>query len=114
MQRITTRKKSGVNGGSSKNLSRVRANGAGVEAEALLNEIDNLALLLHEVRKQTDKIEAAADAIGDAILTRLDPGRKTLGDVSRTTRRPVLSIPPKNSPRLRALQSAPQMNDARP
>ena len=46
-----------------------------MEAEELLNEIDNLALLLHEVRKQTDKIEAAADAIGDAILTRLGTER---------------------------------------
>ena len=34
-----------------------------MEAEELLNEIDNLALLLHEVKRQSDKIEAAADAI---------------------------------------------------
>lgn len=44
------------------------------QAEQLLNEIDSLALLLHEVRRQTDRIEAAADAIGDSILTRLHTG----------------------------------------
>ncbi len=42
------------------------------QAEQLLNEIDNLAILLHEVRKQTDRIEAAADCIGDAVLSHLD------------------------------------------
>ena len=42
------------------------------QAEELLSEIDRLAVLLHEVKKQTDKIEAAADAIGDAILSRLE------------------------------------------
>ena len=42
------------------------------QAELLLNEIDNLAVLLHEVKKQTERIEAAADAIGDAVLSHLD------------------------------------------
>lgn len=66
------------------NRSKIRARGSArvlnfadtgssrMDAEELLNEIDNLALLLHQVKKQTDRVEAAADAIGDAILSRLD------------------------------------------
>lgn len=46
-------------------------NGKRVQVEELLTEIDNLAVLLHQVRVQTDKIEAAADAIGDSLLSRL-------------------------------------------
>jgi hypothetical protein len=46
-------------------------NGKSVQVEELLTEIDNLAVLLHRVREQTDKIEAAADAIGDSLLNRL-------------------------------------------
>jgi len=71
-------------------------------AEELLDEIDNLALLLHEVRMQTDRIEAAADAIGDAILNRLDTTRATSASGSRTSRKTV-TIQPKTSPRLRTI-----------
>ena len=45
--------------------------GKRIQVEELLTEIDNLAVLLHQVRVQTDKIEAAADAIGDSLLNRL-------------------------------------------
>ena len=65
-----------------------------MEAEELLNEIDNLALLLHEVKKQSDKIEAAADAIGDAILSHLDDVHPVAS--SRLSRRSILSMQPKN------------------
>ena len=65
-----------------------------MEAEELLNEIDNLALLLHEVKRQSDKIEAAADAIGDAILSRLDDAHPVAS--SRLSRRSILSMQPKN------------------
>jgi len=83
-------------------------------AEELLDEIDNLALLLHEVRKQTDRIEAAADAIGDAILNRLDTARATSTSAARTSRKTV-SIQPKTSPRLRTLPPrAAEVTDARP
>ena len=51
-----------------------------------------LALLLHEVKKQSDKIEAAADAIGDAILSRLDDGHPVAS--SRLSRRSILSMQP--------------------
>ena len=68
-----------------------------MQAEELLSEIDKLALLLHEVRKQTDKIEAAADAIGDAILSRLQNG---LESASLGASRPSLR---RTAPRLRTL-----------
>jgi len=70
------------------------ADSARMEAEELLNEIDNLALLLHEVKRQTDKIEAAADAIGDAILSRLDDDHPVAS--SRVSKRSILSMQPKN------------------
>ena len=38
-------------------------------AQELLQEVDSLALLLDEVKKQSEKIQAAADAIGDEFLT---------------------------------------------
>ena len=34
----------------------------------LLQEIDNLALLLDRVRRQSDHIQAVADAIGDSVI----------------------------------------------
>jgi hypothetical protein len=74
---------------------------ARTEAEELLDEIDNLALLLHEVKQQTDRIEAAADAIGDAILCRVGPDRAT-SPFSRAAKGPV-SIPAKPSARVRTL-----------
>jgi len=89
-----------------------RAESRRAQAQELLNEIDNLALLLHEVKKQTDKIEAAADAIGDTILARLDidgmprsplPGRSPI------------SMPAKATARLRSLPArAAQTHIARP
>ena len=90
------------------------ANGNSVQAEELLHEIDNLALLLHEVKKQTDKIEAAADAIGDAILTRLSAERTPLTP-SRAPRRSRLPMQSKATGRVRALPPRDsQMHDAQP
>lgn len=37
-------------------------------AEELLREVDSLALLLEEVRRQSARIQAAADAIGDEVF----------------------------------------------
>jgi hypothetical protein len=42
------------------------------QAQQLQREIDKLALLLHETKKQSDKIQAVADAMGDAIFGNLD------------------------------------------
>lgn len=84
-----------------------------MEAEELLNEIDNLAVLLHEVKKQTDRIEAAADAIGDAILSHLRTGRTTSSN-GRAVRRSSSPIQPKANVRLRAIPAhATQMSDGR-
>lgn len=82
-------------------------------AENLLHEIDNLAVLLHEVKEQIDKIEAAADAIGDAILTRIPEPR-------RAPRKSSLNRQPKGATRLRTVPPrapqirAPHIDDARP
>jgi len=73
-----------------------------IATEELLDEIDNLALLLHEVRKQTDRIEAAADAIGDAILSRLVTPRAVSPTVSGIPKRMEAS-PSKTSTRMRTL-----------
>lgn len=40
-------------------------------AHQLQKELDHLALLLDEVKRQTEKVEAAADAIGDALISQL-------------------------------------------
>jgi hypothetical protein len=78
----------------------------------LLQEIDNLALLLHEVKKQTDRIEAAADAIGDSILARLAADGMPL---SQLRVRAPIDVAPKTSARLRVLPArVPQMPFTRP
>lgn len=41
------------------------------QADHLQKELDHLALLLDEVKRQTEKVEAAADAIGDALISQL-------------------------------------------
>ena len=62
----------------------VDAGNSRMGAEELLTEIDNLALLLHEVKKQTDRIEAAADAIGDSILSHLGNDRAPMSNFRAT------------------------------
>jgi hypothetical protein len=42
--------------------------------QQLQDEIDRLALLVFEAKKQSDRIQAAADALGDPILANLEPG----------------------------------------
>jgi hypothetical protein len=85
-----------------------------IATEELLDEIDNLALLLHEVRKQTDRIEAAADAIGDAILNRLAAARASSPSPSRISKH-MVSSQPKSSARVRALfPRVSEITDVRP
>ena len=79
------------------------------DAEGLLREIDNLAVLLHEVKKQTDRIEAAADAIGDSILARLDA--EPLKRLPLRGRSPV-SIADKTAARLRSVATRTILDDA--
>lgn len=43
-----------------------------VQLQQLQNEIDKLALLVNEAKRQSDRIQAAADALGDAVLLKLE------------------------------------------
>jgi len=38
------------------------------QLQHLQDEIDKLALLVNEAKRQSDRIQAAADALGDAVL----------------------------------------------
>lgn len=38
----------------------------------LQEEIDKLALLVNEAKRQSDRIQQAADALGDAVVIRLE------------------------------------------
>jgi hypothetical protein len=40
----------------------------------LQNEIDKLALLVNEAKRQSDRIQAAADALGDAFVLQFEDG----------------------------------------
>lgn len=55
-------------------------------AEELLKEVDSLALLLDEVKKRSERIQAAADAIGDRVLE-LRPSTASAISVDRVTDR---------------------------
>ncbi len=69
------------------------------QAQQLQRELDSLALLLEQVKKQTDRVGAAADAIGDALLGALEPA--AVVHHAKATRRKVdslsLAIRPKES-----------------
>ena len=40
--------------------------------QQLQDEIDKLALLVNEAKRQSDKIQAVADALGDSVFADLD------------------------------------------
>jgi hypothetical protein len=42
--------------------------------QQLQDEIDKLALLVNEAKQQSDRIQAAADALGDSVFAELDGG----------------------------------------
>ena len=44
------------------------------QLQHLQDEIDRLALLVYEAKRQSDRIQAAADALGDAVLMDLENG----------------------------------------
>lgn len=46
----------------------------------LQNEIDKLALLVNEAKRQSDRIQAAADALGDSVLLHFEGGDSDGGD----------------------------------
>ena len=66
------------------------------QADHLQKELDHLALLLDEVKRQTEKVEAAADAIGDTLISQLNvvaEGKSRGKDGAKTsTRRALRSI----------------------
>lgn len=45
-----------------------------VRLQQLQDEIDKLALLVNEAKRQSDRIQAAADALGDSVFAELDGG----------------------------------------
>jgi hypothetical protein len=47
------------------------------QLQHLQDEIDRLALLVYEAKRQSDRIQAAADALGDAVLIDLENGAAT-------------------------------------
>lgn len=53
------------------------------KAQYLLREIDDLALLLNQVKTQTDRVQAAADAIGDSVLAALGTQTEAIGKNER-------------------------------
>ena len=104
--------KSKIDAASKSNGQKLDENARREQAELLLNEIDNLAILLHEVKRQTDRIEAAADAIGDAVLSHLDGARIQELD-SRNLKKNALILQMKSGSRLRTLLSrSPDVQDA--
>ena len=73
----------------------------GTQIQRLQHEIDKLALLVHEAKKQSDRIQAAADAFGDLIL--LDEEDAGASNLTRPDGRyeatPKSSNPPKSRTR---------------
>jgi hypothetical protein len=53
---------------------RPGSNPKNVRLQQLQDEIDKLALLVNEAKRQSDKIQAAADALGDSVFAELDGG----------------------------------------
>jgi hypothetical protein len=56
--------------------------------QQLQDEIDKLALLVNEAKRQSDKIQAAADALGDSVFGELESSMVTmLGSEKRSRSR---------------------------
>ena len=62
------------------------ANGPAKSAhlQQLHEEIDKLALLVNEAKRQSDRIQAAADALGDDVLVNLGDGMLASANDKRT------------------------------
>lgn len=62
------------------------ANGPAKSAhlQQLHDEIDKLALLVNEAKRQSDRIQAAADALGDDVLVNLGDGMPASATDKRT------------------------------
>jgi len=51
---------------------RPGTNPRNAQIRQLQDEIDKLALLVNEAKRQSDRIQAAADALGDAVLIQFE------------------------------------------
>ena len=62
------------------------ANGPNKSAhlQQLHDEIDKLALLVNEAKRQSDRIQAAADALGDDVLVNFGDGMLASANDKRT------------------------------
>jgi len=52
--------------------------------QQLHDEIDKLALLVNEAKRQSDRIQAAADALGDDVLVNFGDGMLASANDKRT------------------------------
>ena len=52
--------------------------------QQLHDEIDRLALLVNEAKRQSDRIQAAADALGDDVLVNVGDGMLASASDKRT------------------------------
>lgn len=74
-------------------------------AEELLKEVDSLALLLEEVKRQSQRIQAAADAIGEELFA--SPHAKASASVLNAQSTPENMIGPKLVPSSGSAQNSP-------
>jgi transposase len=72
------------------------------QADQLQKELDHLALLLDQVKRQTEKVEAAADAIGDVLI-----GQLSVVAEGQDSQKPGSELNAKTNSRPRALRSLP-------
>jgi hypothetical protein len=60
------------------------------QLQQLHDEIDKLALLVNEAKRQSDRIQAAADALGDAVFINFSDGMlQTSGTDKRSRLRKI-------------------------
>lgn len=68
----------------SKNRSVPKSTPRHLQVHRLQEEIDRLALLVNEAKRQSDRIQAAADALGDALFDEIDPSMLPRSNDKRT------------------------------
>ncbi|HKU25912.1 MAG TPA: hypothetical protein VJQ54_10600 [Candidatus Sulfotelmatobacter sp.] len=59
------------------------------QLQHLQDEIDKLALLVNEAKRQSDRIQAAADALGDAVLIGFEAGISSVANDKRARLRKI-------------------------
>ena len=71
----------------SKKMRLSPPNAKNIRLQQLQDEIDKLALLVNEAKRQSDKIQAAADALGDSVFADLEEGIHLLENDKRSRSR---------------------------